>query len=108
MSRHTSGPWEILPYSGGQAPIVWTDHKDGWTWDIAHVAMEPGDGTQEANARLIAAAPDLLAALQAAVECRMVPISSALEGGANKHSRQVHVADQIRAAITKATGWGGV
>lgn len=50
------------------------------------------------------AAPDLLEALIAAVDCGMVPTSSISDGGANKHSIQVKVADQIRAAISKATG----
>ena len=57
-----------------------------------------------ANARLIAAAPDLLEACMAAVECGMVPVMSAAEGGAAKHARHVAVADMIRAAIAKATG----
>ena len=49
-------------------------------------------------------AQELYDALVAAVDCGMVPISSAKDGGAARHSRQVHVADQIRAAIAKATG----
>jgi hypothetical protein len=56
------------------------------------------------NARLAAAAPELLEALLAAVECGMVPISSAKDGGASAHSIQVRVADQIRAAIAKVMG----
>ena len=48
----------------------------------------------------------LLAALEAAVECGMVPASSAAEGGATKFSRQVQVADMIRAAIRAARGEG--
>ena len=47
---------------------------------------------------------DLLAALEAAVECGMVPTSSATEGGAMRYVKQAHVADQIRAAIAKAKG----
>jgi hypothetical protein len=57
----------------------------------------------EANARLIAAAPDLLEALVQAVACRMVPISSAREGGACAFARHAVVADMIRDAIAKAT-----
>lgn len=41
----------------------------------------------------------LVDALTAAVDCGMVPKSSAKEGGATKHSIQVHVADQIRDCI---------
>jgi hypothetical protein len=37
--------------------------------------------------------------LQAAVDCGMVPTSSAANGGAPKHSKQVRVADQIRAVL---------
>lgn len=48
--------------------------------------------------------PVLLAALKEAVECGMVPTSSASDGGASKYSRQVHAADMIRAAIAKAEG----
>ena len=58
----------------------------------------------EVNARLIAAAPDLLEALEAAVECGLVPKSSVLDGGASRHARQVVVGDMIRAAIAKAKG----
>jgi hypothetical protein len=57
-----------------------------------------------AIANLIAAAPELLEALQAAVACGMVPSTSATEGGAAKHSEQVRTADKIRAAIARATG----
>lgn len=57
-----------------------------------------------ANALLWAAAPEMLEAMQAAIDCGMVPVSSAADGGAVRHSRQVQVADMIRAAIAKATG----
>ena len=77
----------------------WITHFDGrkhhvsWCADVNHPDM-----------RLIAAAPELLEALIEAVDCGMVPTSSAKEGGAARHSRQVEVADMIRAAIAKATG----
>ena len=38
-------------------------------------------------------------ALWAAVNCGMVPSSSAKDGGAVRYSKQVKVADQIRAAL---------
>jgi len=40
-------------------------------------------------------------ALQAAVDCGMVPVSSAKDGGAVRYSRHVQVADQIRAALAE-------
>ena len=38
-------------------------------------------------------------ALQSAVDCGMVPISSAKEGGAARHSQQVIIADKIRETL---------
>ena len=54
------------------------------------------------NARLIAAAPDLLEALQSIAH--FIPTTSAAEGGASKYSANVVAADMVRAAIAKATG----
>jgi hypothetical protein len=54
--------------------------------------------------RLHAVNTELLEALQAAIDCGMVPTSSAKEGKAMSHVRQLHVADMIRDAIAKATG----
>ena len=44
---------------------------------------------------------DLKYVLQAAVDCGMVPVTSAKEGGAARHSEQVKVADLIRSALNK-------
>jgi hypothetical protein len=119
MNKHTPVPWHIIGgyniYSelGGQSGDGATaDARDGW--HIASIGEAPtsvdgesvylGRGVQKANARLIVAAPDLLEALEAAIDCEMVPKSSALEGGAVSYSRQVVVADMIRAAISRARG----
>ena len=68
MTQHTPGPW-----------VAWKDHNTPWaimphddspayitrhSCGIATLEEWPGSET-EANARLIAAAPDLLAALEA-------------------------------------------
>lgn len=58
----------------------------------------------EANARLIAAAPEMADAIRFAIESGMVPVSSAKEGGASKHSAIVKAADMLRAALAKAEG----
>lgn len=47
---------------------------------------------------------ELLAALKQAVDCEMVPTSSAREGGANRHVKQLRVADMIRDAIKNTEG----
>ena len=60
-----------------------------------NVACHPG-----AIRALLEERDTLRAALQAAVDCSMVPKSSASDGGANRYSEQVRVADQIRAALS--------
>jgi len=82
-NQHTPGPWS---YSEGTRTIRgpqnhWLASMDSWDGAIDHAA----------NARLIAAAPDLLAALQ---DCVAVP---------NKN-RPDEVWQRARAAIAKATG----
>ena len=52
MTQHTQGPWTLLPDPNG-----WTLHANGQ--DITAEAFDAID----ADARLISAAPDLLAAL---------------------------------------------
>ena len=109
MSKHTPGPWRLNKRDEMDV-AVWG--SDGFTicgdiYIIADVSFpEKYDayGHEEANARLIAAAPDLLDALEEAIECGLVPKSSVLEGGAVRHSSQVRCADKIRAAIAKAKG----
>ena len=68
MSKHTPGPWEIEEhYHFGYRWISGPQHSQ-----LAQVVwcMEDEDRSPEceANARLIAAAPDLLAACEAAFE----------------------------------------
>jgi hypothetical protein len=107
MSGYTPGPW-IAKRNSSFWEINPVNRSESGPWSVGDVcASAPDDadgGLQEANARLIAAAPDLLEALEAAVGCGMVPTSSMKDGGAARHSIQVRVADMIRAAIAKAKG----
>jgi hypothetical protein len=96
VAKHSDGPWEVFQ-SGRDEALYVASHKGNV---VAFLAPEDEDE----NADLIAAAPDMLAALVAAIDCGMIPITSAKEGGAAVHSIQVRVADQIRDAIAKATG----
>ena len=103
-AKHTPGPW-FTKREGFSTVYVEARLRAGVIQEVAACGpTEAGSEQQEANASLIAAAPELLDALQAAVGCGMVPASSASEGGAVRHAAQVHVADQIRAAIAKAIG----
>ena len=105
MSKHTQEEWQL---AGDNQDFVYALGPNGCNkfWAVVSSAGPDkiSDEEKAANARLMIAAPDLLAALQAATEAGMVPITSASEGGASRYSAQVLVADQIRAAIAKATG----
>jgi hypothetical protein len=60
---HTPGPWDIHDPSGGGSSNNWI------CADGLYIAEVDGEREEaDANARLIAAAPDLLAALKDAVE----------------------------------------
>jgi hypothetical protein len=59
---HTPGPWFLDP----ERPfVVQAPDATDYPWKVADVASDCGSGDQPiANARLVAAAPDLLEALQ--------------------------------------------
>ncbi len=86
QAAHTPGPWLVTKTPAGKAKIV-----DDNGFSIAN-ATSGSYAQQEIDARLIAAAPDLLAALQ--------KVLSAAENG----PRREIFADIAREAIAKATG----
>lgn len=93
-AQHTPGPWEARNDHPTSACLHVTDSRGG---DVATVFFAPEEDpdsrylpVRAANARLIAAAPDLLAA------CRAV--ESAQRGGDYGAAF-----DAVRAAIAKAT-----
>jgi len=59
--KHTPGPWKQHPY---EKKAIVGDRGDKVTHDIAHICQTGKQATIEANARLIAAAPEMLAALK--------------------------------------------
>lgn len=65
-TQHTPGPWEMHYDHDGYTVNKETHEYDGLSAYIARVfddVGDPGEEEGEANARLIAAAPDMLAAL---------------------------------------------
>jgi hypothetical protein len=64
--KHTPGPWSTCIHTGNidflQAKTI--EDVDG----MVHAILMGGKKTQEANAQLIAAAPDMLVALELALE----------------------------------------
>jgi len=104
--KFTPGPWRIAEgkvHHDGHFVITATCMGTPSS-PLATIGGAQWDETSRFDAALIAAAPDLYAALEAAIDCGMVPKSSAAEGGAMRHLRQVQVADMIRAALAKARG----
>lgn len=97
MGHHTKGPWQCyadLPSTEPNWHIVTSDNRQRV---IANVHIEPGNASDEANARLITASPDLLEALIAALPyVEDIPTQGYKAGAVAKITRQ------IRAAIDKA------
>jgi hypothetical protein len=108
MSKHTPGPWKVVrdgnPLSAGIVAVI--EHSPD-----RHIAVEEdhfggpwcAPDTWEANARLIAAAPELLEALREA--CRLYAeyglVAGHVEGDPLAVGRWIGAA---RAAIAKAEG----
>lgn len=69
MSKHTPGPWVISVDARYPAEPCVDAVVDDVVWHVAlcHNGPGPEDASAEANARLIAAAPELLAALKDAL-----------------------------------------
>jgi len=78
MAEHTPGPWRLKPDEGGhgydpQEPGYYiVDERGQYVAQVREESWRPDEALEigaeetEANARLVAAAPDLAAALEAA------------------------------------------
>ena len=95
---HTPGPWEIRPHNDAEIRDArWIFAKSGLVCkDVYGDSLDQSD----ANARLIAAAPDLLAALQDTVES--LDYAAKVLHAPEKSKFRENVAN-ARAAIAKAT-----
>ena len=101
---HTPGPWTV---EAGREPVTHQINVVAGPyrgnrpeWYVAGVIAGMDESTQQANARLIAAAPDLLEALKVA-DARLTKVANAL--GAEKLF-WVDDIETVRTAIAKATG----
>lgn len=98
--KHTPGPWKVdkeLSSRSGE----WLISKDAGSRGrgIAIAETRPGTGCELDDARLIAAAPELLDALREALDCIRVYAPDYMHGMPRKH-----YVSQARAAIAKALG----
>lgn len=98
--KHTPGRWHAVTGQGAHINdwyIRAGERREDGTWPAVARSCSAGicnKATVEANVRLMAAAPDLLAACE-----RVMQLAVANEGD--------EVFDQVRAAITRATNGGG-
>lgn len=91
MSKHTPGPWRVIPpYSGGHYAVQ-RGREGGF------IVKGLGADRGEADARLIAAAPELLAALTMIYEITQTPSSDDWQSLQN-------IAATAATAIRKAEG----
>jgi hypothetical protein len=100
--KHTPGPWTVS-YETDISGIENDPANDcvGLV-DVAHVYMRTVPGRHEANARLIAAAPELLEALKDLLETFESEIHCEYDGTSMLYEK-LSYADGARAAIAKAT-----
>ena len=117
MSGPTPGPWELAPFNGNECDVL--DVVSGYeelpggrvsaNW-IAECNLQEGPEENLANARLISAAPDLLAALKALVDWQGVEHQAAAgpDGDAEDcpgdDTCRCPIVAQVNAAIAKADG----
>lgn len=100
MSKHTPGPWKAVEYAHSFG--ICTAKGDGYSERLAECVYwntprddQPSRDTARINARLIAAAPELLAALQALFAWSVAQPFREHDG---------HPVQLARAAIARATG----
>jgi hypothetical protein len=102
MSEHTPGPWTISPACGDFV----VPQLDGFPSGVAAVAVAlrgaPNRSEEEvgANARLIAAAPELLDALKNLMHAEHAPYRGPLQYDSVREDAW----DRARAAVARAAG----
>lgn len=99
--KHTPGPWSINEYGKVVGPDKETVSINGVSMPCGFV---PPQDVSNANAALIAAAPELLEALKRCVECLNGPVSDLMTGDALAAAGVYGALVQAGAAIAKAEG----
>jgi hypothetical protein len=110
MNKHTPGPWRVLPKwdERTNGRLVYANNAGN---SVASALYLGGTEEATANARLIAAAPDLLAALQTSLgrmndghDLRHGWWLQAFPDCRARTAELRQAIDKARAAIAKATG----
>ena len=113
--EYTPGPWQIVPYGDGDSLVICAPNAD---WRICFMAT-PGESPHawqriKANARLIAAAPELLEALECVTDSLEAEIQARYPVEAagrspyptikRRYDRDMAEVTAARAAIARAKG----
>lgn len=101
-TKHTPGPWTQVKMSGEAIRLIWGP-EGRCVVDLTKQNVMHSEAEQNANARLIAAAPELLEACAEALEFAD-NYSDVVDGddGQPKPNRAMRLAEMLRAAINKA------
>ncbi len=104
-AKHTDGPWAFECGDHSHRYVHVTDADDR-TVHYKYAAAGPNEAARdEANARLIASAPDLLEALTDCFAALTDPVVGTIYGDDPDWYRKVDdAANKARAAIARATG----
>jgi hypothetical protein len=105
IASHTPGPWWVERRVGDALQVNAKHRGEGSSYCVAGINHWEGDA-DKANAHLIAAAPDLLAALKDLADWLAYGLNKAdgAEPTAEDHAACERVAAQARAAVDKAEG----
>jgi hypothetical protein len=99
-TTHTPGPWTIKPIA-----YIFNNPCQWEIWGCNGVVAETNSKTNDSDARLIAAAPDMVDALRWAESC-FFPLIHSNSSDEREHAFKdaAHALECIRAALAKAEG----
>ncbi len=107
MNKHTPGPWVVgEPNKGpvaGTVPVHTADYMESYRAGQLVCSVYGTAAFSDANARLIAAAPDMLAALRCALADLQGIMPEHEPSGERQHPAWLTI-DELYATIVKATG----
>lgn len=103
--KFTPGPWTLYQKSDQRVRVIGKQQRHIST--MADPAIDDDARIQAANARLIASAPDLYAALEALLAHEGHPLTVPAKGACHSFVIPNHAIAAARAALAKARGMKG-
>lgn len=109
MNKHTPEPWHLDCEFDAETTVGVRDSDDNLIFELEPFDPDHWNDFEIANARLIAAAPELLNALEEATKALEVAVRNALVGDWSRAERDAMVSEhtilqRCREAIAKAEG----